>query len=227
MPTIYKNSRAYGETAVYGGFTPVGTIIAVMSNDAPTNYLKCDGSVYGISSYPELAAHFKDQFGSISYFGGNGTTTFAVPDLRGEFLRGTGTNSHTTGGDGLSVGLHQDATKHWCIGTSQTDDLYIYPNGTTWSKELNPDSHTTSASGTIRKATLTNQGSQEAYTFYTSRPTNTSVLYCIAYKNIYIETSGGSGTGGSGIGRNIDACRTAYRKHSRDQRAEQYVCCLL
>ena len=37
MPTIYKNGLAYNQTFAYGGFTPVGTIIAIMSNDAPTH----------------------------------------------------------------------------------------------------------------------------------------------------------------------------------------------
>lgn len=77
------------------GFTPIGTVISVMSNEAPDNYLVCDGTAYNISEYSDLANFFEDQFGSKNYFGGNGTTTFAIPDLRGEFLRGTGTNGHT------------------------------------------------------------------------------------------------------------------------------------
>ena len=51
-------------------------------------YLLCDGSVYNFSTYPALAVQ------SGSNFGGNGITTFGVPDLRGRVpiaFDGTGT----------------------------------------------------------------------------------------------------------------------------------------
>ena len=71
---------------------PVGTIISYMGINAPSGYLACNGAVYNISQYPELSNHFNNNFGNAGYFGGNGTSTFAVPDLRGEFLRGTDSN---------------------------------------------------------------------------------------------------------------------------------------
>ena len=107
---FYSEIRPYLGGSANAGFTPVGTIISVMGVNAPANYLKCDGTVYNISDYPELATYFYLQFGSKNKFGGNGTTTFAVPDLRGEFLRGTGTNSHSGNGNGAAVGAHQNAT---------------------------------------------------------------------------------------------------------------------
>ena len=82
---------------------PTGCIIQMMGITAPTGYLECDGQVYNISAYTRLANYFESQFGLKNYFGGDGTTTFAVPDLKGEFLRGSGTNSHTTEGSGASV----------------------------------------------------------------------------------------------------------------------------
>ena len=68
------------------GFTPVGTIITVLGLNAPTNYLECDGSVYNISEYADLANYIENQFGTKNHYGGNGTTTFAVPDLRSNNL---------------------------------------------------------------------------------------------------------------------------------------------
>ena len=81
-------------TTLYS-YTPIGTIISYMGNNPPKDYLSCDGTVYNISDYQALADFINTEFGSYDFFGGDGTTTFAVPDLRGEFLRGTGTNSHT------------------------------------------------------------------------------------------------------------------------------------
>ena len=94
---------------------PVGSLIQTMSNSAPKHYLICDGSEYAIGTYPELEAHFVKEFGAVDHFGGtNGK--WKVPDLRGEFLRMTGANSHIntiTGlkeGNGADVGAHQEAS---------------------------------------------------------------------------------------------------------------------
>ena len=64
------------------GYTPVGTVITVMGTTPPSNYVECNGQELLINNYLTLAGYFNDQFGSSNYFGGNGTTTFAVPDLR-------------------------------------------------------------------------------------------------------------------------------------------------
>ena len=90
--------------------TPVGEIINYMGTIVPEHYLECDGKTYNITDYPILAEHIKTNFGSYNKFGGDGTTTFAVPDLRGEFLRGSGINNHANQGNGSAVGTHQDGT---------------------------------------------------------------------------------------------------------------------
>lgn len=164
------------------GFTPIGTIIAVMGNSAPTNYLACNGQVVNIADYPELANYFLAQFGSRSYFGGDGTTTFGIPDLRGEFLRGTGTNSHTNQGSGANVGVHQDATTLPWAFMSAGNDIAV----TSDSVGTNPDffGGTNVARGYIHATTTDTLGKYVA-----TRPTNTSVLYCIATKNIYMNPS--------------------------------------
>ena len=67
----------------HGAFTPIGTIVPIIGTTAPAHYLACDGSTHSIAAYPELAEYFKDQFGASNHFGGDGTTTFAVPDIGG------------------------------------------------------------------------------------------------------------------------------------------------
>ena len=100
-----------GAATAVCGFTPIGTIISVMGTVAPRNYIACNGQIVNIDTYPELANYFEQQFGSKNKFGGDGVTTFGIPDLRGEFLRGTGTNSHSGNGNGADVGAHQNATQ--------------------------------------------------------------------------------------------------------------------
>ena len=118
LGTTLKAAREEGLLVNGTDFVPVGTIIPFMGVKAPKDYLICDGAEYQISSYSDLASFIERQFGTVNHFGGDGTTTFAVPDLRGEFLRGTGTNSHPSDGNGGAVGEHQDATKHTYFGVN-------------------------------------------------------------------------------------------------------------
>ena len=55
--------------------TPVGTVVMYGGSSVPTGWLLCDGTTYNISSYTTLG----NLLGS--RYGGNGTTTFAVPNL--------------------------------------------------------------------------------------------------------------------------------------------------
>lgn len=161
------------------GGTPVGEIISYMGVSAPTNYLICDGAEYNIEDYPLLSQHFLDHFGSVDHFGGDGEVTFAVPDLRGEFLRGTGTATRNSG-SGSAVGDHQQAT---IIQNSRTNvsNVLVYTNKTD-AHIGNYDKVYTNATG-IYEVTGTFKNSEVGAALTVStRPTNTSVLYCIKYQ---------------------------------------------
>ncbi|HEY1878307.1 MAG TPA: tail fiber protein [Caulobacteraceae bacterium] len=56
---------------------PVGAMVDFWGATAPTNWLICDGTVYQISTYPKLGALLGNRFG------GDGTTTFGVPNMGG------------------------------------------------------------------------------------------------------------------------------------------------
>ena len=203
LKEFYNRIYPYLGGSAAAGFTPVGTVIAVMSNHAPANYLICDGTVYNIADYPELANHFLNEFGSKNYFGGNGTTTFATPNLSGEFLRGTGTNSHSGNGNGATVGTHQDSTKIprvWSGGATAIIPKDVAPT--------NVDNYSAQGSACYLISTSENNG---YYEYFTSRPTNTSVLFCIATKNIYLNPSLDYSTDEKVVGTWIDG-KTIYQK---------------
>lgn len=169
------------------GTSLVGAIYSYMGTRPPYGYLVCDGSVYNISDYPHLANHIKGQFGSYNFFGGNGTTTFAVPDLRGEFLRGSGTNA-TTNLSGSNVGIHQSQGLPNITGEFEDVNHLERARGS--------GAFTVTAtyeySGTGSGGAFGNRG-PVTYSFDASnsnpiygnssdvRPTNTSVLYIIKY----------------------------------------------
>lgn len=166
--------------------TPVGHIISHMGTEAPAHYLICDGAEYNISDYPYLTKHFVDEFGSVNYFGGDGITTFAVPDLRGEFLRGSGTATRNSG-NGANVGVHQNGTTIPFYGVG-AETLNLYRDGnlqdTTLPTEMDKQINTDKLIANNIKYS-NNFTSSVKYHSYTTRPTNTSVLYCIKYEPTY------------------------------------------
>lgn len=63
--------------------SPAGTVIFIAQAAVPVGYLKANGAAVSRTTYSDLFAAISTTFGA-----GNGTTTFDLPDLRGEFLRG-------------------------------------------------------------------------------------------------------------------------------------------
>lgn len=175
-----------GETAGNGNGNPVGTVISYMGTKVPKHYLACDGTVLNITDYPALSEQIKDEFGTVDYFGGDGTETFAVPDLRNEFLRGY----HGDATDQLSgdVGRHQDAT--------QVPIAFPYSNGQVYTFSvdfekinsangiMNEDRNLYNDSRVYKNIPLdgvTTTTSRGIYA-YNVRTTNMAVLYCIKYE---------------------------------------------
>ena len=61
----------------------VGTVYYRASNTVPSGYLECNGAAVSRTTYAALFSVIGTTYGA-----GNGTTTFNLPDLRGEFIRG-------------------------------------------------------------------------------------------------------------------------------------------
>jgi hypothetical protein len=70
---------------------PPGTIIMYAVNSVPAGYVACNGATYNrTGAYASLFAAIGTTYGAPS------STTFQVPDLRGYFVRGHGTNADGT-----------------------------------------------------------------------------------------------------------------------------------
>ena len=181
----------YLNGATHTGFTPVGTVISYFGETAPEHFLVCDGTEYAKSDYPQLADLLLN-LTDPTPFEGSDANHFKVPDLRGEFLRGTGTNGHANQGSGAGVGTHQDGTISMGLSQDANGNLTINRNPSQKSEvgQTNVDTYMTR---THYKTYTTSVGGTDAWSNpmaaveYTSRPTNTSVTYIIAYKNIYID----------------------------------------
>jgi len=68
--------------ATIGG-VPVGAVFHFAASTAPTGFLKANGAAVSRTTYAALFAVTGTTYGA-----GDGTTTFNLPDLRGEFIRG-------------------------------------------------------------------------------------------------------------------------------------------
>lgn len=77
-PETLSTSAAFIGLAV-----PTGAVISFAGISAPATYLICDGSAVSRTTYADLFAIIGTTYGA-----GDGSTTFNLPDLRGEFVRG-------------------------------------------------------------------------------------------------------------------------------------------
>lgn len=175
MNAYFKGQPVYGPRGPAGpDGNPVGTVISLMGTSAPEDYLVCDGTEYPISDYPDLAEHFRRQFGSADHFGGDGENTFAVPDLRNLFLRGY----HGEAEERLSgeIGAKQGATNHINFGGHASiwvPDLFESYTA------IDPDSLENDHVSRRYSPTTTSAEKGPVLGSYTSRPVNAAVLYCI------------------------------------------------
>lgn len=173
----------------------VGEIKSYMGTTPPESFLACDGAIYNIADYPYLAQHFLINFGKTNFFGGDGVDTFSVPDLRGEFLRGSGKNGHVNQGNGANVGIHQNATRFPYYQYYADENI---KKAIIFSNSINSANYPDSIDGTEgkRQGSLWLDGTLDTsvtnqYTSFLSRPTNTSVLYCIRYKPAFMADNEG------------------------------------
>ena len=76
---------------------PSGTVMPFSSSITPSGFIFCDGSAISRTVYASLFSAINTLYGV-----GDGSTTFNIPDCRGIFLRGVGTNGVISASNGSS-----------------------------------------------------------------------------------------------------------------------------
>jgi phage-related tail fiber protein len=148
------------QTQINASVMPSGSIIHVAMNSAPTGYLKANGAAVSRSTYAALFAAIGSTFGV-----GDGSTTFNLPDLRGEFVRGW---DDARGIDGSRV-----------FGSAQTDEIkshvhIVYPSNSAGAFANAFDVDTAGSGTNLNDPKLTTAtGGAE------TRPRNIALLACI------------------------------------------------
>jgi len=157
--------------AILARLVPAGTIIHTAAVAAPTGYLAADGSAVSRTTYASLFAAIGTTYGA-----GDGSATFNLPDLRGEFIRGW------DGGRGVDNGR--------VLGSGQADSFkthnHMVPRD--WKTPTQLDALN---AGLESGGTPDNVGSSGGFDFMTvrnsdgggteTRPRNVALLACIKY----------------------------------------------
>lgn len=144
-------------SAVVASGLPVGTVIYFASSSAPSGYLKANGALVSRTTYSNLFTAIGTTFGV-----GDGSTTFALPDLRGEFIRGWD--------DGRGVDTER------VFGSSQTSQNLAHTHTV---NALGPGGSGIGGTGSVAASTSSLTTSSIGGT--ESRPRNVALLACIKY----------------------------------------------
>jgi microcystin-dependent protein len=106
---VHSNGTKWSIISSYSKATiPTGSIIPYSGSSAPSGFLFTDGSSLSTTTYANL-------FASIGYTYGGSGANFSLPDTRGIFLRGAGTNGSMTTSNGTAYST--------TLGTKQNDQL--------------------------------------------------------------------------------------------------------
>lgn len=106
-----RNLSKAGASAV-GGMAPTGVVLPFAGSAAPTGWLLCDGAAVSRTTYADLFATISTTYGA-----GDGSTTFALPDLKGRVPAGkevtaTRLTAAGSGINGATLGATGGAETH-------------------------------------------------------------------------------------------------------------------
>lgn len=158
---------------------PVGAVAYFAANSVPSGWVKANGAALSRVTYSALFA----KIGTI-YGAGDGTTTFNVPDLRGEFVRGFDDARGVDSGRVFGSAQGSANLSHTHSTDSQGAHTHSVPVAWSSSNYSHPSSSTDAgnvhASGTSGSAgahthTALASGGTEA------RPRNIAMLACIKF----------------------------------------------
>ena len=162
------------DTLITDQGVPAGAVQAFARNTAPTSWLKADGAAVSRTTYATLFAAIGTTFGA-----GDGSTTFNLPDLRGEFLRGWDDGRGVDSGR-IFGSAQGDAIRNI---TGVITDIRVRLNGIfTASGAFSGVTGATSGdafAGSAPTANFTFDASQQVPTAGENRPRNMALLYCI------------------------------------------------
>jgi microcystin-dependent protein len=161
--------------AVQETLVPTGSVVAFAFNafaGIPDGWIECNGSAVSRSTYSNLYSKI-----GVSYGSGDGSTTFNLPDLRGYFIRGSGTNSDGTASGSFATKQSDDVKPHnhpvsWAFGNCVLNVHETQGGRSTGSATTVTDINVSTGFPSASIAIQTNLGTE-------TRPKNIAMMYCI------------------------------------------------
>jgi microcystin-dependent protein len=156
-------------TAVQQALLPAGAVQAFAMNSAPAGWLAADGTAVSRSTYAALFAAIGTTYGA-----GNGSTTFALPDLRGIFVRGSGSQTIN--------GITYNKTFAAKEGDAFQGHRHIYGSGfNTYNVVAGYSAIFGNSSTSITFDPVSDGTNGTPRTASETRPANMALLYCIKF----------------------------------------------
>jgi microcystin-dependent protein len=158
-------------SSAQASLVPAGAVMAFAMNSAPAGWLSANGDAVSRSTYAALFTAIGTSHGV-----GDGSTTFNLPDLRGIFVRGSGSqtisgityNKTFAGKEGDAFQGHYHGVTSNAI-TNSGSNTFATGAGDTGAATITVTAATTDGSnGTPRTASET-------------RPANVALLYCVKF----------------------------------------------
>ncbi|MEP6674461.1 MAG: tail fiber protein [Ferruginibacter sp.] len=141
--------------------TPFLSEIKIFSfNFAPHNWAMCNGQILPINQNQALFALLG------TTYGGNGVTTFALPDLRGRTAMhaGNGITQGQVGGEAAHTLILAEMPSHThSVNASNNNADQTYPTANDWSKGGSDASFHTVANSTMSAGTISNAGTGQSH----------------------------------------------------------------
>lgn len=156
--TVGANLTLLAGVLSAAGGTPAGAVATFATNAAPAGWLKANGALVSRTTYSSLFSVIGTTFGV-----GDGSTTFGLPDLRGEFIRGW------DDGRGVDSGR--------VFGSAQAGEIQSHTHSTpTYAGYVNGGQIAGTANGGYfgNQATTATGGAE-------TRPRNVALLACIKF----------------------------------------------
>jgi microcystin-dependent protein len=152
---------------------PAGAVMPFAMNSAPSGWLQANGDLVSRSTYSALFSSIGTTYGS-----GDGSTTFDLPDLRGYFLRGSGTNIDGTVSGNFGSKQSDDVKPHAHAFSLSIQSLVLSVQelfgmrSTGGNSQTVSDINVSTGSPTVSASISSNIGAE-------TRPKNIAMMYCI------------------------------------------------
>lgn len=159
-----------GSLSNAGGGVLAGTVAYFGASSAPSGWLKANGAAVSRSAYAALFLAIGTTYGV-----GDGSTTFNLPDLRGEFVRGFDDGRGVDSGRGIGSAQADAMQGHRHQQTSDTTLLVFGSQGRP------ADGSGNVATGNYTLGPVSDGVNGTPRTAAETRPRNIALLACIKY----------------------------------------------